>query len=158
MKFEQVDMFAARMQAIIRPAQSRGQKLPACEPERRLALGQGRALLNHQRRHNQPRQRPPDRAEPLDKRAVGLAYAPGAFGVAGGRQRQHVRLGHNAHNAIDRKHGNGEYRQPADFAVQRKKMRRQTLVQSRKPAYPRQTGRSSITESTMIRNDCTKSV
>ena len=57
----------------------------------------------------------------LTMRAVGLADAAGPLAPPGGVHREHVRLGRDADQAVEREHGDGEGVDAADLVVESKK-------------------------------------
>ena len=104
-KAEQVDMLAARTDAISRPSAPGNSKLAAREAERILGVGERRAApLRDHRRDDQADQRPANRAHALHHVAVDHAHPAGALVAPGPHGRELMRLRHDPDQAVDRQH------------------------------------------------------
>ena len=118
MKFEQVDMLAARMQATISPVRPGLEQVQAGVAEGAFPVLELGPLLDDHGGHDQAGQGPADGAEPLDHRAVGLADASGPLRAARGVHGQDVRLGGDADEAVQGEHEDRERVDAAGFVVE----------------------------------------
>ncbi len=125
-----------------KPDQSRSQAVQAGVAEGFFRIVERGPQLQHQCGHDQAGERPTDGAEPLDHRTVGHAHPSAALRPAGGAHAQHVRLGGNAHQAVQGQHGDHEAVDAAVLVVEIEEVGGQAGPHARKAAHRRQARRN----------------